>query len=73
VLDMRLPGVGGAEFYAALPRPRPPAVFITAHDGPAAQRSARRVGGQACLGKPFDGTEFLEIVGRAVQGGDVAA
>ena len=65
VLDMRLPGVGAAEFYAALPRPRPPALFITAHDGPAARRSAERVGALACLGKPFDGKVFLEWVTRA--------
>lgn len=72
VLDMRLPGVGGTEFYAALPLPRPPAVFITAHDGPAAQRNAQRVGGRACLGKPFDGKKFLEIVARAVMAGTAA-
>ena len=73
VLDMRLPGVGAAEFYASLSRPRPPALFITAHDGPVAQRSAERVGALACLAKPFDGTDFLRRVTQACHAGDGSA
>ena len=37
VLDMRLPGESGADYYASLPSPKPPAVFITAHDEPASR------------------------------------
>lgn len=70
VLDMRLPGVGGAEYYASLPKPRPPAVFITAHDGPAAQRIALHAGASACLAKPFDGSVFLDRVTRATRSGN---
>ena len=73
VLDMRLPGVGAAEFYASLTRPRPPALFITAHDGPLARRSAERVGALGCLAKPFDGTEFLRRVTQACRAGDGTA
>ena len=73
VLDMRLPGVGAAEFYASLTRPRPPALFITAHDGPMAQRSAERVGALGCLAKPFDGTDFLRRVTQACRADDGSA
>jgi FixJ family two-component response regulator len=69
VLDLHLPGVGGAEYYASLPRPRPPAVLITAHDGPAAQRNADRIGAQGCLVKPFDGTAFLDMIRSALRSG----
>lgn len=67
VLDMHLPGASGPEYYAALPAPRPPAVFITAHDGPAAREEARLAGGLGFLAKPFDGTVFLDTVTRAVR------
>ncbi len=69
VLDMRLPGVGGAEYYATLARPRPPVIFITAHDDDAARRSAERAGAHACLAKPFDGPAFLEMVNNAARSG----
>lgn len=65
VLDCRLPGASGAEYYGSMAEPRPPAVFITAHDGPAVRRSVEEVGGRACIAKPFDGTRFLQLVARA--------
>jgi FixJ family two-component response regulator len=64
VLDMQLPGVCVVEYRAALPRSRPPTVFITANDGPAAQHNTQRVGARGCLAKPFDGAAFLELVTR---------
>jgi len=65
VLDIRLPGMSGVECYASMAEPRPPAVFMTGHDGPAARRSVEAVGGRACVAKPFDGTKFLELVAAA--------
>jgi FixJ family two-component response regulator len=67
ILDMRLPGMSGVECYASMAEPRPPAVFITGHDGPAARRSVEEVGGRACVAKPFDGAEFLELVNVAAR------
>lgn len=60
VLDMRLQGESGADFYASLPAPKPPAVFISAHDEPASRRAALHAGACAFLAKPFDGTALLD-------------
>ena len=65
VLDMRLPGESGADFYESLPSPKPPAVFITAHDEPASRRIAQRAGACAFLAKPFDGAALLDSFASA--------
>lgn len=65
VLDMRLPGESGADYYAALPSPKPPAVFISAHDEPASRRDALRAGACAFLAKPFDGAALLDSFASA--------
>ena len=65
VLDMRLPGESGADYYASLPSPKPPAVFITAHDEPASRRQAMQAGAYAFLVKPFDGAALLDSFASA--------
>ena len=65
VLDMRLPGESGADYYTSLPSPKPPAVFITAHDEPASRRNALRAGACAFLVKPFDGAALLDSFASA--------
>ena len=65
VIDMRLPGESGADFYASLPSPKPPAVFITAYDEPASRRMAQRAGACAFLAKPFDGSALLDSFASA--------
>jgi FixJ family two-component response regulator len=66
VLDMHLPGEGGAACYLSLSGSRPPAVFISAQDGRASHRSALEAGAQTFLAKPFDGLVFLGAVERAL-------
>lgn len=65
VLDMRLPGESGADYYASLPGPKPPAIFITAHDGASARRAAQHAGACAFLAKPFDGAALLDSLATA--------
>lgn len=65
VLDMRLPGESGAAYYASLAAPKPPAVFITAHDDAKARREAQRAGACAFLAKPFDGAALLDSLATA--------
>lgn len=65
VLDMWLPGESGADYYTSLPNPRPPAIFITAHDEPASRRTAQRAGACAYLVKPFDGADLLDSFASA--------
>ena len=67
VLDLKLPGIGGAEYYSSLASPRPPAIFITAHDGPAARGSARDSGAHAYLTKPFGVHALLAAVRSVVR------
>jgi FixJ family two-component response regulator len=69
VLDMRLAGQSGHHFYASMARPRPPALFITAHDSPASHRMALGAGGSAFLTKPFDGAALLQWVAQATRRG----
>ncbi|MBN3752304.1 response regulator [Paraburkholderia sp. Tr-20389] len=65
VVDVQLPGRSGPEFYAALPDPRPPVVFITAFDGPSTRHELSRVQKYILLNKPFLGKELLEAVDAA--------
>ena len=70
LLDVRLPGVSGTELYARLDTPRPPAVFITAHDAPTVRAAVGQVGGSAVLPKPFVGRALTEAIAAAIRGDD---
>jgi FixJ family two-component response regulator len=67
VLDVRLPGVSGIELYAQLGRVKPPAVFITSHDGPQVRRAVSGMGGGAVLSKPFLGHELIDAISAATR------
>ena len=68
VLDIRLPGMSGFELYQRLALTKEaPAIFITAHDGPAVREEAERLGGAGSyLPKPFAGAALLDAVARAL-------
>ena len=68
VLDLHLGGQDGASWYASLPAPRPPAVFISARHDPLSRRTALQAGGHAFIAKPFDGALFLDSIARAMDG-----
>ena len=67
VLDVRLPGVSGIELYAQLDSPRPPAVFVTSHDGADLRGAVARLCGAALLTKPFLGDELVAAIARATR------
>src|SRR6516162_8622876 len=57
VLAIHLPGMSGFELYQKLAHSwkELPAIFITAHDAPAAREEAERLGGKSYFPKPFSG------------------
>jgi FixJ family two-component response regulator len=69
VLDIHLPGMSGFELYRqlALVGNEPPAIFITAHDEPAAREEAVRLGARSYLPKPFPGRTLLVAVIQALR------
>jgi FixJ family two-component response regulator len=67
VLDVRLSGASGTELYARLGADRPPAVFITALDGPKVRGDVARLGGGAVLSKPFLGHELMDAIDAATR------
>jgi FixJ family two-component response regulator len=68
VLDIHLPGQSGLDFYAALGRRRPPAIFISANDGASTREAVMRSGAFAFLGKPVAAANLLASIACAVQG-----
>jgi FixJ family two-component response regulator len=68
VLDIHLPGMSGFDLYRrlALADNELPAIFITAHDEPAAREEAERLGARSYLPKPFSGRALLEAITRAL-------
>lgn len=66
VLDVQLPGRCGPEFYAHLGAIRPPAVFITSHDGNDARIAISRIGSHELICKPFSGKALLDALDRAM-------
>jgi FixJ family two-component response regulator len=66
VLDVQLPGRSGPELYAHLGAARPPAVFITSHDGRDARIAIGRIGDHELICKPFSGRALLDAVVRAM-------
>ncbi|MCP3711145.1 response regulator [Paraburkholderia sp. CNPSo 3274] len=69
IVDVQLPGASGPAFYGTLRQPRPPAVFITAYDGPATRNALKSTGQHALLIKPFLGAALLGAVDNAMQQG----
>jgi len=64
VLDMQLPGMRGHELAHVLERdrpPRPPIVFLTAHDGLLASLDGCCTP-HGCLRKPFDIDALMELL-----------
>jgi FixJ family two-component response regulator len=67
VLDVRLPGASGLELYQRLGAARPPAVFVTSHDGADTRGAVARLGGTAVLTKPFLGHELMSAIAQATR------
>ncbi|VVE65444.1 Response regulator protein TmoT [Pandoraea captiosa] len=67
IADVQLPGTSGPAFYASLPLPRPPAIFVTANDTPATRATVRAAGARELLTKPFPGSDLLAAVERATR------
>jgi FixJ family two-component response regulator len=69
VLDIHLPGMSGFDLYRrlALAGNELPAIFITAHDEPAACEEAERLGARSYLPKPFSGRALLDAVTQALE------
>ena len=67
VVDLRLPGQSGFEFYETLRAKgsSPPVVFITAIDDEPVRDRARRLGG-SFLPKPFSGRSLIASVSEAI-------
>jgi FixJ family two-component response regulator len=68
VLDVQLPGASGPALYLQLGHDRPPAVFITAHDGPVTRNEVIGAGGNELLTKPFVAKDLLNAIARAMRG-----
>ncbi|AJP59407.2 hypothetical protein UC34_04130 [Pandoraea vervacti] len=68
IADVQLPGTSGPAFYASLPSPRPPAIFVTACDTPATRATVRAAGAKELLTKPFPGSDLLAAIERATRG-----
>ncbi|WP_321955977.1 response regulator [Paraburkholderia bannensis] len=66
IVDVQLPGASGLAFYEGLPPTRPPAIFVTAFDGPAARQAVMDAGGRVLLAKPFLGRDLLDAVRDAL-------
>jgi FixJ family two-component response regulator len=67
VLDVRLPGLSGFELRERLAAQgcRRPAIYVTAHDDPAARERATREGAAFFL-KPVDGRALLAAIAEAL-------
>jgi len=67
VLDINLPGINGFELQERLAQrgARPPIIFVTAYDRPAARTQAAKAGAIAFLCKPFAAEALINAVRRA--------
>ena len=68
VTDLRMPGMDGIELARSIRAARPelPIIFITAHTGEGARRTALEEGALAFLYKPFDTVELLDLIRSAL-------
>lgn len=69
VCDVYLPRESGFGLCRRLAQsgPRPPVIFITAHDLPAVRAEAEALGAANCLIKPFAGRALVEAVRAALK------
>jgi FixJ family two-component response regulator len=70
ISDVRMPGMDGLELQRRVrfERPALPVIFITAHNNSEVRCRALADGAMEFLYKPFDGTELLQIIERALSG-----
>ena len=61
VVDVKLPGQSGLEFYEGLTS-RPSVIFVTAHDDPEIRERAARLGAAGFFHKPFSGRALADLV-----------
>ena len=74
ICDMMLPGLSGLEAVAAFRQRRPelPVVMITGYATAEHESRSYEVGATAFLAKPFDDSELMTLVRRAMDRADVA-
>lgn len=67
LLDLRLPDVSDLSLLREVRTTRPdaPVVMMTAHGAPEEAAEAARLGASAFVGKPFDVSEIVRLVGEA--------
>ncbi len=65
VVDIKLPGLSGFEFFETLTT-RPPVIFITAHDDALIRERAARLGAAGFFHKPFSGRGLADLVAVVV-------
>jgi CheY-like chemotaxis protein len=77
ISDVRMPGISGIEvvrrIYASLEKresPRPPFMFVTGYADKDCEKQAKTLDAAAYIYKPFDISEFLEIVNRTLGASD---
>ncbi|KAA2236564.1 response regulator transcription factor [Salinarimonas soli] len=73
LLDIRLPGQDGLDYYEELVRAggAPPAVFISGHASAEIKERACRAGAIACFLKPARGQDLIDAIAKAIAGGGV--
>jgi DNA-binding NtrC family response regulator len=70
LLDMRLPDSGDLSVLAAMHtmRPATPVIVMTAHGSPELAQDARHLGAFAIVDKPFEMTDLVPLIERALGG-----
>jgi FixJ family two-component response regulator len=68
VFDIHLPGISGLDLRRRLTASghQPPVIFITAHDEPTLRAEAELLGCVGYFRKPFEGSELLQVIRRAL-------
>ncbi len=69
VIDVQLPGMNGFALRDRL-GVRVPCLFITAHSETGSPDWVRSIGNNPCVIKPFDESQLLEAIQRAVEQSD---